>query len=301
MSKLQYTLVGSEDGSNLSVFVPGQAPQVAHSSHPNFDAILEGVLAGNESVIDLFDVAVSAASKFERLTERVTTANGRLYLDGEEVDNSLATQVVRFMADGQDDWMPLVLFFEKVQQNPNEHSREQLFTWLDKRDFTITQEGDIIGYKGVAKDAEGNFVSVSSGKAIVNDEVHSGQIPNPIGAVVEMPRSEVHHDPATGCSTGLHVGTYRYASSFARGGLLACTVNPRDVVSVPTDSDWEKVRVCRYTVVETIEVPYTQAVVFYDREAEGDEWGDGEDTWDESCDECGAEPGEPCDDDCECW
>lgn len=298
MTKLQYTLVGSEDGSNLSVFIPGQAPQVAHSSHPNFEAILEGVLAGDESVIGLFDVALTAASKFERLSDRVTTANGRLYLDGDEVDNSLAKQVVRFLKEGQDDWLPLVLFFEKVQQNPNEHSREQLFTWLDKRDFTITQDGDIIGYKGVARQPDGSFVSVSAGKAIVNGEVHTGQIPNPIGATIEMPREEVHHDPSTGCSTGLHVGNYRYANSFARGGLLACLVNPRDVVSVPTDSDWEKVRVCRYVVAETIEVPYTEPVVFYDRdEDEGLSWGEQE--WDEDepeCEDCGE-----FEDDCDCW
>ena len=286
---MQYTLVGTEDGSNIVVFLPGQTPLVAHSSHPNFAQIVEAVMADDESVVDLFDVAATAAKRFDRLSERVTVANGRLYLDGEEVDNSLATQVVRFLGDGVDDWKPLVAFFENVQANPQEHSREQLYTWLAKRDFTITHDGLIVGYKGVRSDGNGGFTSINTGKAIVDGEVHTGAIPNHVGAVVEMPRGEVAHDPSTGCSTGLHVGSYDYANGFAQGALLEVHVNPRDVVSVPTDSDWQKMRVCRYTVVNTIDAPYTSPIRPYDFEADEDlEWGDGE--WDEPEHELDDEP-----------
>lgn len=261
MTNIQYTLVGTEDGSNISVFVPGHDPQVAHSSHPNFDAILDGVLSGDVRVIELFDVAQAAANRFERITERITTANGNLYFDGVEIHNTLATQVTRFMKDGVEDWIPLVKFFEHVQNNPNDHSRSQLFDWLDRRDFTITQDGMIVGYKGVAKNGNGEFVSVHSGQAIVNGVVHKGQIPNPIGAVIEMPRDQVVHDPSKGCHRGLHVGTYDFAKSYAHGAMLEVHVNPRDVVSVPTDSDWAKVRTCRYRVVRVIDNPYSVAVV----------------------------------------
>jgi len=273
---MQYTIVGSEDGtSNVTVFVPGRAPMVAHSSHPNFERIVEGVTAGDESVADLFDIAQTASSKFERLTDRVTTANGRLYLDNEEVDNALATQVVRFLSEGVEDWKPLVRFFENVQMNPNEHSREQLYDWLNKRDFTITDSGMIVGYKGVQKNGE-DLVSVFTGRAIVDGETKNGHIPNYIGAVVEMPRGEVTHDPATGCSTGLHVGTYDFAKSYAHGAMLEVHVHPRDVVSVPTECDWAKMRVCRYTVVDTIDAPHTTPVLDTGYEDE-EEWG--EDFW----------------------
>lgn len=278
-SSMQYTLVGTEDGSkNLTVFVPGGRPLVAHSSHVNFDAILEGVLAGDESVLDLFDAAATAATKFERLSDRITSANGRLYLDGEEVDNSLTQQVVRFIGEGMDDWKPLVRFFENVQMNPNAHSRENLYRWLSDRDFTITEEGLIVGYKGVRPgQSDGEFFSINSGRAIVDGEVHTGSIPNKTGSIVEMPRSEVAFDPGVGCSTGLHVGTYEYANGFARGALLEVHVHPRDVVSVPTDSGDAKMRVCRYRVVDTIDAPYTVAVVrdyFEDDEDDFDFWGE---------------------------
>lgn len=276
MSKIQFTLVKGEEGQNISVFIPGFDPQVAHSSHPNFNAILDGAFDDDPSIIDLFDVAVAASKRFDRLTERITTANGRLYLDGVEVHNSLATQVVRFLNDGVDDWKPLVRFFEHVQSNPNDHSREQLFNWLDRRDFTITDSGLIVGYKGVKKHDDGSLWSISSGKAIVNGEVKSGSIPNPLGAIIEMPRDQVQWDPSVGCHTGLHVGDYAYASGFAQGALLEVHVNPRDVVSVPTDCDWAKVRCCRYRVVGVIDKPYEEAYVHdpYDWDDDDFEWGE---------------------------
>lgn len=281
---MQYSIVGNEDGTaNVTVFAAGRAPLVAHSDHPNFDKIVEGVHAGDESVIDLFDVAQSAATKFERLTERVTTANGRLYLDGEEVHDALADQVVRFLSENVEDWKPLVNFFENVQNNPQEHSREQLYTWLSNNDFSINEDGLIVGYKGVNRVDEDTFASTRSGKAIVNGEVQTGYIKQSKGDVVEMPRSEVVFDPADGCNSGLHISNFNYASTYGNT-ILEVHVNPRDVVSVPTDTDWQKVRACRYTVINTIESPYASAAVYSDEYlAEEDDygydggWGDGED------------------------
>ena len=275
---VSYTLIGNGDDSNIVVFIPGEAPQVAHSSHPNFDRILAGAVANDERVIELFDIASTVARKFQRLSERVTTANGKLYLDGVEVANALTEQVLRFMDEGLNDWVPLVNFFENVQANPNEHSREQLYAWLDAGAFTITHDGMIVGYKGV-RPASGRvgFESINAGKAIVDGLVVEGRIPNRLGSVIEMPRDEVQHDPSVGCHTGLHVGTYGYANGFAQGALLEVHVNPRDVVSVPTDCSAQKMRTCRYVVIDTIDQPYDTAVKPYDYVWDVDlTWGDGE-------------------------
>lgn len=274
---LTYTIVGDEDGSNIVVFVPGNPPAVAHDSHPNFEAIVAGAKAGDEDVLALFDIAATVATRFERLSERITTAFGRLYFDGVEVANALTAQVIRFLDAGLEDWRPLVAFFEKVQGNPDAHSREQLYAWLDGRDFAITKSGDIVGYKGVAKDGDGALVSVHAGRAIVNGEQVSGHIPNPLGALIEMPRNEVTADPALGCHKGLHVGTYDYAIGYASGAMLEVHVNPRDVVSVPTDCDAQKMRVCRYRVVGHIDAPHTAPVADdFDGDDADDGYGDGE-------------------------
>lgn len=274
---MQYTLVEDEDGaSNLTVFRTGDAPLSAHSSHPNFEEILAKVLADDETALDLFDVAKTAGLKFERLTERVTTANGRLYLDGEEVHDALADQVVRFLQEGVEDWKPLVAFFENVQANPSFNSRNQLYGWLTREKLTITEDGLIVGYKGVAKVALGEFLSIHAGNAIVNGEPVEGHVPNPLGGVVEMSRAEVDDNTNADCSYGLHVGTYGYASGFAQGAVLEVHVHPADVVSVP-HYDTNKMRVCRYKVVQAIDQKY-DAAVLYDYDEDYDEGeGEGED------------------------
>lgn len=274
--KLQYSIVGTDEGENLTVFTGTGAPLVAHSSHPNYERIVAGVKSNDESVIDLFNLSKFVSEKFDKLSERVSVKNGRLYFDGEVQDNSLAEQTVRFITEGQEDYKPLVKFFENVQQNPNEHSRTQLFDWLSQHDFTITDEGMVVGYKGVQSSDGENFLSTRSGRATVNGEVKTGCIPQKVGDVVEMPRGEVAHDPAEACHTGLHVGTYDFASDYNMGALLEVHVNPRDVVSVPTDAAGAKIRVCRYTVVGTLDAPYTTAVLFSDDYDESDEWGDNE-------------------------
>lgn len=273
---MKYNIVSMGDTSNITAFIDGEM-YTASNDHPNWDAIVTGAVAGDESIATLFDVSQTVSKRFEQLTERVAVRNGQIYFDGDELDRAETKQIVRFLDEGVDDWEPLVLFLEKVQTNPNEHSREQLYSWLEHHDFPIDSDGDIIAYKGVKVTTDGGYASISQGKAIVDGEEFSGSIPNGVGSVVEMPRSEVHHDPATGCSRGLHAGTWDYASDFAKGAVLTVKINPRDVVSVPTDCDWAKVRVCRYIVTGVTESEHTSAYWADDEDYEDDEsWGEEE-------------------------
>jgi hypothetical protein len=275
---VNYAIVGNADGRTIVVFANGQT-LVAAEDHPNWDTIVSLAEAGDESVVDHFDLAKTVATRFEPLTERVSTRNGKLYLDGDEIHNALTNHILRYFEEDDDRWLDLVAFMENVQANPDEHSREQLYEWLDRHAFTITGDGLIVGYKGVNKTSDGEYVSTRSGPAIVDGEEVNGYVPNNPGSVIEMPRSSVVHDPSVGCSVGLHVGTYDYASNFT-SHVLEVHVNPRDVVSVPTDSDWAKVRCCRYTVIGEVERPYTTPSL--PREEPVDE----EDDYD-MCPECG--------------
>lgn len=235
---------------NLTAFVNGQMYSCTNA-HPNYERIREMCEGGDANVVNFFDASQVVQERFERLSERVSISSGVIYFDGEAVDNALTQQVVRFINDGVEDFAPLVAFFENVQNNPNEHSREQLYRWLRDRDFSINSSGNIVAYKGVKVRGSGEdirYESISHGRAIVDGEVFNGAIPNHIGAIVEMPRGDVEHDPGVGCHVGLHAGTWDYASSFAQGAVLTVEINPRDVVSVPTDCQDQKMRVCRYTV-----------------------------------------------------
>jgi hypothetical protein len=252
---VSYHLIAQRDGSkSLTVFGELEAPVTVRSDHPHFATILELVQlpeAVIADVADLADLSIAVARRFESLSERVSVANGRVYFDGDPVDSSITRQIVRALDAGSENWRPLVRFMENVAANPVEHSREQLYDWLRAREFTINAAGEVIAYKGVARDTDGTLRSIWAGGGIVNGERVEGQVPQRPGDTVELPRSEVAHDPSEACSHGLHVGTYAYAQGYAQGALLKVAVNPRDVVSVPTDASGDKVRVCRYRVLDT--------------------------------------------------
>lgn len=251
---MKYSLVNNNGARNITVDVNGEW-HTADDSHPYFDEIVERAFEEDPSVVELFDISKRVSEKFEHLSERVSVANGEIYFDGEAVDNSLTRTVIRFLNRGEN-FMPLVNFFEKIMTNPNKHSRDQLYDWLNDRDFTLLANGDFIAYKGVSTDLR----SINSGYAVVNGQPHNGRIPNEVGAVVEMPRGSVQADSGIGCSIGLHAGTWEYASRFGRGQTLKVGVNPRDVVSVPTDCSAQKLRTCRYRVLEAVEAPDTSLV-----------------------------------------
>jgi hypothetical protein len=250
---IKHNLVEYEDRKNITVVLDGEM-YVADNNHPNWAKIIEAVNNDQpDGLPDLFDVEKAVNSRFQKISERVSVRGGKVLFDGDEVNNSLTTQILRFLDEGVEDWKPLVAFMEKVYTNPQEHSRNQLFDFLTNNKFTITDEGDIIGYKGMRYvEEEDTYYSIHSGTAFVNGEKIVGQIAQKIGDTVEMPRSEVTFDPNTGCSYGLHVSNYSYATSYG-DRVLTVVVNPRDFVSVPTEHSWQKARVCRYTVIEPVD------------------------------------------------
>lgn len=234
--------------TSVTLFV-GTKPYVATVEHPHFAEILVACQEGREvqKIIDLFDATVAVAAKFVTISRDVKVANGRIYLKGKEVDNSVCAEIVRFHAAGED-FKPLVKFMLKIEKNPTDHSRENLFRWLEKNGFALAEDGDILAYKGVRSDG----TSVTQGPAIVNGKKMNGHIPNVIGSVIEMPREDVTWNPRQACAAGLHVGNFSYARSFG-SRLVRVKVNPVDVVSVPTDSGDAKMRVCKYRPVQDID------------------------------------------------
>lgn len=253
---IAYNVAEAENGQKfVTVFANGTLTAPVDDSHANFLAIIGACEASTrgehidpQDVLDLFDIPTTIARKFARLSDRVTVENNELCFDGDPCQPGLSKQILRFLDEGND-VDPLVNFMEKIMLNPSDHSREQAWAWLDHHDFSVTPEGDVVAYKGVYADGNGGYRSSNRGHAFVNDEeVVNDYVPNAVGYVVHMPRSEVTDDPHTACHSGLHVGTYSYAQSWARGAMLRVVINPRDIVSVPHDASGQKIRVCRYMV-----------------------------------------------------
>lgn len=255
MSNISYHLIRGNVANSIDNVValnPDSSTPIyqADSNHPHWAAILEGLYNNDPAVFDLFDVQGGLVRRLTNLSDRVSFDGNNILFDGDVQEGPIADHLFRCLEAGVQNYAPVVKFWEKVAQNPDDRSREQLFTWLRSHEFTITEEGDILGYKGVVSRQEGRFLSVHSGTAFVNGEEVHGQIPNNPGTTVTMPRSKVANDPNVACHYGLHVGDWSYASSFSQGAVLEVHVNPRDVVSIPKDSSARKMRCCKYKVVK---------------------------------------------------
>jgi len=78
---------------------------------------------------------------------------------------------------------------------------------------------------------------------------HTKRMTINIGQPVTMPRKDCDANPHQTCSSGLHVGAPGYVQNFGGGDknyILAVLVNPANVVAVPEDYNFEKMRVCEY-------------------------------------------------------
>ncbi len=258
--------------TNLVLFLPGELPLQADSSHPSYPAILAGLTAnegkGDETLdyISLFSAERAIATKFARLSDRVTVKNGEVHLDGDKVEGPLEDQIVAFLEKGED-FGPLVNFYEKLLSNPlGSETKDALVAWMkgqgESGGVTITPEGNVLGYKSLNSHPDGFVPSRTSvtGEDAVNDvEVGVGnQIVQNVGDTVSMPRSLVLHAPSAACAEGLHVGTWGYASGFSGDSKFLVEFDPRFVVSVPTYAD--KIRVSTYTIIAKVDGPLDSPV-----------------------------------------
>lgn len=258
---MHYTLVEFAGRNSITVLIDGEMLSAA-DSHPAYDEIVERVKAGDESVADLFNLAEAVKKAFGAVTDRVTVEQDAVYLDGEPVRGRIGDSLISLVTEeGVAGATGLAKFLEKLSNNPSHRSREQLFQFVEHNGITIDGEGNLMLHKGVQGDGEGGYQSWHAGTAFVNDEKIVGHIPARVGDVISMPRSEVSDDPNVQCHVGLHASTRDYAGSYANAGgaMLTMRVDPADVVSVPHGAGSEKLRVCRYEVVEVNTRDFTSA------------------------------------------
>lgn len=266
------------DKESLTIILGNGTIRSIGGDHPGFQSIVDQLNTDptNDDVIESFlDPANLIFAKTSKVSERVTLAGGTLLFDGDPVDGPLAEFIVNIAqnSDNTASYEAWVAFMEKLATNPSEESKQHLFTFMTAHGLTVNSEGDIILYKGVRSDG----TSIHAGPGIVDGVQMNGHLPNEVGSVLEFPRSKVDSNRGVACSTGLHAGTFAYASGFAQGRLLTVAINPRDVVSVPSDARDSKVRVSRYTVIEINEQESA-----YDAPVWGAEDDDDDDFEDES-------------------
>jgi len=233
---------------------------------------------------DALMLAIDPSLKFKNLYakyEQIEVKDGSVFVGGDVVRSIVADRIINFLADGID-CLPIFKFITRLQLNPSKRAVDELYTFLEHKYLPVTESGTFLAYKAVRNDFT---------------DKHTGKFDNSVGNVLEMPRNKVDDDKEVGCSYGFHAGTLEYASGFASGidKLVLVEIDPADVVSIPTDCNFQKLRTCRYKVVSEYERPLSEQVYQSRFSTEHDDDVDEEWNDDELCPEC-----EYVIDDCEC-
>jgi hypothetical protein len=101
-----------------------------------------------------------------------------------------------------------------------------------------------------------NITELSQNDNLSFRPIHSGNhgMNIQLGVAVTMPREECDFNISNECSYGLHIGSFKYVKAFASSSntILACLVNPMDIVALPAH-DNSKIRTCRYLPYAIIE------------------------------------------------
>ena len=248
--------------SNTSVtaIVNGQSLTAA-SDHVNFQKIKETLASDsfdNDALVALFDIGHSVQLY---AGGKVEVSHGSVKYKGEHINNYVTDKIVQFMGESLP-VEPIVNFLDRLLANPSRRATEELYKFLEHKNMPLTPDGCFLAYKGVRADYM---------------DKHTGKFSNAVGAVLEMTRRNVCDDANVGCSNGFHAGSLSYANDWAGsdGKLMIVKIDPADVVSVPLDSNCQKLRTSKYEVVgeQTDRQPLTDT---YTTDYEADEY-DGDD------------------------
>lgn len=270
----------------INIFIEGQNYNI-QASHPMFKDALDCIVKND---YDTFIGIVNPAYKLNKIYasyENVEVKNGCMYVFGEEVHGFVVQRILDLLLIGID-CTHIFKFVLKLTKNPSARAVNELYTFLEHKHLPITTNGNFLAYKAVRQDYS---------------DKHTGKFFNTIDAVLEMPRNKVDDDKLVGCSYGFHAGTLEYASNFAGGDdrLVLVEIDPADVVSIPVDCEFQKLRTCRYKVVQEYDRPLSEPVYETRFNTENDE----DDLWDDDeeelpfCSDCREASYGNCDE-CDC-
>ena len=246
MNKVPYTL--SEN--SLTIFWEGK-PYTLRKDHANFQLAKKAILdARYDDLGDLLDIAKAVENFVEGDIE---VKDEVVYYKGHRLHGVVVDKLLEMLRAGMQDSAPFTNFITRLQANPSANSVNELYSFMSYKSLANTPEGKVLGYKGVQSDywsTTGNADTI-----VLQGETNDRhQILNEVGATIEVARRCVDDNKDNHCSFGLHVGSFDYADGWAgeNGRLLLVEFDPADAVSVPTDCDFQKLRVSKYKVISDI-------------------------------------------------
>lgn len=222
-------------GNNVTVVI-GNKPHTISRTHITYQKVVDAIKQGDwQKVADLVEPKKVVLNYGKG---NVSVQGDQLFWKGKPMHNALATRMIAMLQD-EFPIEPLVNFMENLMTNPSKQAVNELYGFLEKNNLPITPDGHFLAYKRVRS----NYF-----------DCHTGTMDNSPGKIVEMERNEVDDNRNNTCSSGLHFCSESYLKSFGGDRTVIVKINPRDVVSIPSDYNDAKGRACRYEVVGEVGV-----------------------------------------------
>ena len=277
-----------KDGQgHWTVTLNGQ-PHLFDPSHPHYASLIKCVHAGDaDEFVNLLNTGLQVENWSEGDFE---FRDGLLYFEDEQVAKDPTNRIVECLQQGFPHQF-MMNYLTNLYDNVSERAVQESYKWSSHKGLPITEDGMLVGYKGVRPYA-GETIQGKNGEIKEGDlvDIYTGNsFRNNVGDTASMKRRQVCDDHTQGCDTGLHVGTYDYACDWAgnTGVVVLVKFNPKDIVSVPSDCNCEKMRVSSYEVISIAreqleEAVYSEDEYYDDQEDYLDELEDGDiinDSW----------------------
>lgn len=278
--------------NHWTVVLGGQPFQFDHT-HPHYVGLVDCV---HNADADKFIELLNTGDKIEDWSEGAFEfRDGFLFFENEQVASDPTRRIVEMIRQGFQP-KPMLNYLSNLYDNVSERAVQESYKWSSHKGLPITEDGMLIGYKGVTlysgattKDRLGR--DLNDGDLV--DKYTGNSFRNNVGDKCTMKRRQVCDDHTIGCSSGLHVGTYEYACDWAGPGGVVVLVkfNPKDIVSVPSDCNCQKMRVSEYEVIAIAREQLEEVVYSYDPERDDDDYYDNDDDYDDQdTDEYGLDP-----------
>tara|TARA_R100000306_G_C4377951_1_gene142830 strand:+ start:3036 stop:3920 length:885 start_codon:yes stop_codon:yes gene_type:complete len=247
------------NSGNVCAIVDGTTYAFSQS-HPSYHKLLAYLKNKN---VEYFEAEFNVAQNIANYCDGyIQIEKGQFLWNDVEMPELFADRILQMKNEGVG-FEPMLNFLDNMAQNPSDKSILELFDFMQNKNLPITADGHFLAYKAVSSS---------------NKDLYTGTIDNNIGDTPEVPRESVDANRSQHCGNGLHVGAIDYVTSYGgidldnpdpntddeSGGnkIMICKVNPRDVVSVPNDVRFQKLRCCRYEVVAKFDTVFDKSVYF---------------------------------------
>lgn len=212
-------------------------PYTVTGAHANYTAIRSELTSEPpinwERILELTDVAQTVVDWAGE--SGISVVGGVVQYNGRDVHNTVTSRILQGMSEGED-VTPFINFLGNLMQNPSMRAQRELYLFLEQSEMPLTEDGHFLAYKSINKSYK---------------DRHSNKFENSVGSICKMERKDVDDERDNTCSEGLHFCSLSYLRGFwgFGGHTMILKVNPRDVVSIPSDYENAKGRTCRYEVI----------------------------------------------------